>query len=196
MSSIRSKISDYQSNCSLVAMKNITGFDDEKIIKTAIENGYMPDEGMHTFKTFGIEFGDTTNYHFDRITINQFVRTFSDAVYLVYTEAHVFVIAYGKIFDTGAIVKNKRTRIQKSVKVLNSVIEPIEKKQLNLKSKIKIMPTFWSGIQYRKGQFSKLSEVLSWSSFMTVGEMIESSEYRLNLKDIQRYIDQLRIELI
>lgn len=116
----------YRNNCTLVALKEITGATDDAIMEAVRRNNYKNNDGMYqndyhkAANQLGIKLGEVRhayNYMIDErraaassgssysvgslnMTIKTFLQKMKKGCYLVRTQRHVFVVRDGVLIDT------------------------------------------------------------------------------------------------
>lgn len=133
-------ISQLRNNCTLVAVKEVTGLPDEVIVKAFLAAGYVPHKGtmvhqyMRVLTNLGFKHEDVrTSKHvsmyverrdgYDTVfsanvafwmTLGQFVREYPKGVFVVRQNGHAFVVREGRIVDPNA-AKGARKHLRRRI---------------------------------------------------------------------------------
>lgn len=116
-------IDQLANNCTLVAVRELTGASDEDVIQAFLAHGYVRGRGTHSctylnaLRDLGlvalevdvkIEGRSAWN---DRMTLGMFCRTYTRGVYLVKVSHHAFVVRDGIVVDPNVSGKKLRRRV-------------------------------------------------------------------------------------
>jgi hypothetical protein len=134
------QIDGLRRNCTLVAVRDVTGADDLTIIKEFLARGWKPHRGAHEYQYMGVvralgftvEEVDTYLQCRGHIrgwrrraacymSLGVFCRTFKEGAYVVHNRYHAFVIRDGHVVDPNFGNKRMmRRRIVGAFRVLNA----------------------------------------------------------------------------
>jgi hypothetical protein len=133
-------IMQFRNNCTLVAIREITGRSDDAVLAAVRKHGYKDNQGMYAndymnaAKDLGIKFGEmkstlnfakanssTASYMtVKRPTLGVVASQLKKGTYLVRTHRHVLVVRDGKVVDTNWNKPSLRRETFDYVEVLNA----------------------------------------------------------------------------
>lgn len=145
---MRATIDEYSNNCTLVAVREISGRPDQEIMERFLARGWRPGHGTYAHQYLGvlIDMGHVVErvgsviegrsayvmtkatewtdgeYRANSayyMTANQFRDAYPQGVYLISTGTHAFVIRDGVIVDPNMRNKRTRQRVQRAWLVKN-----------------------------------------------------------------------------
>lgn len=141
-------IDQYANNCTLVAVREISGRSDEEIIDGFLKKGWRPGRGAYTYQYYGVlsdlgiemervntviegrsayvmtkatewEDGEYRANSSYYMTARQFAEAYPEGVYLVASSGHAFVVRDGVIVDPNLSNKRTRQRIVSAMRIVN-----------------------------------------------------------------------------
>lgn len=105
------KISKFGSNCCPVAVKILSGKDDDAVVHTCANHGFTPKSGMHvrgvlaSLKLLGVEFVAEAHYMNlatdlrKSVTAHKFAKQFPNKTFIAFNKTHGYIIHNGRVID-------------------------------------------------------------------------------------------------
>lgn len=180
-------IYNYRNNCTLVALKEITGATDDAIMETVRRNNYRNNDGMYqndyhnAARQLGIKLGEVKHaysymsdqrkaagqiYGFGTLnmTVKTFLQKMKTGCFLVRTQRHVFVVRDGVLVDTNW----NKSSLGRHVVDFTEVLNPFQKAKIG---KLKL-------VRYRNQRKKRAGEIgqAMINFFRTKTNMITTKE--------------------
>lgn len=184
------KISDFNNNCTLVAVKEVTQMDDAVILEAFKRHGYVENKGMKhdAWTTAASELGmqlevirTELNWYADGrygyMTLGQFIKANPVGVFFISVSRHAFVVRDGKVVDHNQRYRlGLRREVRRAKRVLNA--PAIAAKETGGYVKVNIQPRFAKRVGTASWQrYLNMTLFLAHNATATPEEIFANTDY-------------------